>query len=1063
MALARKAKDANVQLQFYEQINIITSFESIKEPLLSELQHQQPDLTFEARDLSILIGHLQQFQQDFLGINNIRPNNAPLRIPAKLFKVEPNQPLTIDSPVYHILRATYTYRIAHDWRKFDFGPSKKSKNVDLIRSIRDELFQINLINLPIIGLDNSVPNSARKTITNLAKKIHLQVVDDIEGATHILHGPLHEYDAVEEEWFRTLEKRENNVLVHWWYFPDSYDSWLPQTDQFADPEEAPVHEGSWHISTRWLQDSVKYNELMNEEDYEEVDDEEEHEEGVGEEEEEEEKGEEAGEVVQKEQDEEELPDAPPTDPMQNESVSESQSESAISSTSTPLKSEPIKQKTRTPSLPSSTQTQTQTSTATTRKVSTSNASSSNAQQQQQQERQQTSQTEPVQVVVAPPVPVLNPESQPEVRIRDIEKERPQLGSRQRKNEFEPYINADITNISQFIEDFIDHPVSDQPTFMQLDSVESNNNNSNNSDIDTPMEEVVNNNEKNNKDVGDEKKIDEDHDKEESGDDDDEENEEDEDEEEEEEDDESKYLNLSKVTPYDGNSLPCPDWFNMSSISDVEKVALPEFFKDQEKQASEYKKYRNFMIETYRRNPSYYLTFSACKRALKIDMLVIIRIHTFLEHAGLINYLVDPRRRLFDPYIDSEPDAQVHNRGTQRDFTVNDLDIQLLRDLVYKDIPSKPEQSQWDVQIYDDLNADGRTVFTCSNCHEDCSEVRYQSLKYKKLQLCVSCFLEGKFTAASCKGEFLRVDRNDREVLEEDWSKEEILRLLEAVDQFDEDWLAISEHVGTRTKEQCITQFLQLPIHENFLTAKLSDKELEELPFGDQANPVMTLIAFLSGHINPGIGSFAAKSALKELMKEPNSTKNSISENTVADNAATSDNDDSMDEMDVDDRGDADVFDTQQDAFSRETMKKATIAALKSAVEHAKKLASYEHEEIQHWTRLVVKTLVDKLQIKVQQYDEQEIFLDNELKELDKQGTALLTSLEALSKQYPLNASSSSSNSTGANANANNITTTTTATTPSITPTNSTTPASVATPTLTPAQTSSPNALTTEQQ
>ena len=46
-----------------------------------------------------------------------------------------------------------------------------------------------------------------------------------------------------------------------------------------------------------------------------------------------------------------------------------------------------------------------------------------------------------------------------------------------------------------------------------------------------------------------------------------------------------------------------------------------------------------MIETYKKNPSYYLSFSACKSALKIDMLDIIRIHTFLEHAGLINYLV----------------------------------------------------------------------------------------------------------------------------------------------------------------------------------------------------------------------------------------------------------------------------------------------------------------------------------------------------------------------------------------------------------------------------------------
>ncbi|KAI8148493.1 SWIRM domain-containing protein [Fennellomyces sp. T-0311] len=528
--------------------------------------------------------------------------------------------------------------------------------------------------------------------------------------------------------------------------------------------------------------------------------------------------------------------------------------------------------------------------------------------------------EPVQVIVAPPVPVLSPESQPAVRVRDIERERPQLGSRQRKNEFEPYSNGDITNISQYTEEFMDGPVKQESSFMKLDGP-----------------------------------------------------------------DEANGLDLSKAVPYDENSFAGPSWFSMTEVSDAEKVALPEYFKSQgkkaERLAKEYKKYRNFMIEAYRKNPSYYLTFTACKNALNIDMLAIIRIHTFLEHAGLINQLVDPRRRLFDPFIDSEPDAEVRTKGTQRDFAINEPDIQFLRNLIYEEIPKAPEQSAWDVKVYDDLNVDGRSVFSCTSCHQDCTEIRYHSLKYKGLQLCVNCFLEGKFTATTWKGEFLRVDKNDREVPEDTWSEDEVLRLLEAIDHFDDDWLAISEHVGTRTKEQCITQFLQLPINDEFLTAKLSDKELEELPFGDQSNPVMTLIAFLSGHLNPGIASFAAKRAIKELM------------DTTQD-----------DPMDVDDESDYDDDEDEEDrsAFSRAKVKRATIGALESAVEHAKKLASYEHEEIQHWTRLVVKTLVDKLVIKIQQYDEQEIFLENELKELEKQGVALNTSLEALSKQYPPN-------------------------------------------------------------
>lgn len=159
--------------------------------------------------------------------------------------------------------------------------------------------------------------------------------------------------------------------MHWWYYPDSYDSWLPQTDQFADPEEPPVHQGAWHIATRWLQDSVLFNELMNEEDYEELDED--------------------------EDEEEEEDDA---------AASTTARQTPASEDNNPPISVKIEQPAQVP---------------------------------------------------APSLPVLNPGHQPIVRIRDIEKERPQLGSRQRKNEFEPYSNGDITNISRYTASYIELP------------------------------------------------------------------------------------------------------------------------------------------------------------------------------------------------------------------------------------------------------------------------------------------------------------------------------------------------------------------------------------------------------------------------------------------------------------------------------------------------------------------------------------------------------------------------------------------------------------------------------
>lgn len=311
-------------------------------------------------------------------------------------------------------------------------------------------------------------------------------------------------------------------------------------------------------------------------------------------------------------------------------------------------------------------------------------------------------------------------------------------------------------------------------------------------------------------------------------------------------------------------------------------------------------------------------------------------------------------------------------------------------------------------IEDPNNPDSRKIFHCSNCTVDCSETRYQSLKVKNFQVCIDCFLEGRFPATLFSGDFLRIEAVDDLNIEEEWTDNEILKLLEGVDRFDDDWLLISEHVGSRSKEQCITKFLQLPINDEFLTAQLSKKELEELPFGDLPNPVMTTIAFLSGHINPGVGAAAAKTALKELMKsgegrtEPMEVDAKIKiEGSELDTKIKSE-----ESVDIDmDQEEEEKTPENTTAFSKDLMKKATTSALKSAVESARKLASYEDEEIQHWTRLAVKTMVDKLSFKVQQYDELETSLENELTELEKQQISLATQIDATKTQhFPLNGS-----------------------------------------------------------
>lgn len=83
------------------------------------------------------------------------------------------------------------------------------------------------------------------------------------------------------------------------------------------------------------------------------------------------------------------------------------------------------------------------------------------------------------------------------------------------------------------------------------------------------------------------------------------------------------------------------WFDLNAIHPLEKKALPEFFngRNRSKVPAIYKDYRDFIVNSYRLNPSEYLTVTACRRNLAGDVCAIMRVHAFLEQWGIINYQV----------------------------------------------------------------------------------------------------------------------------------------------------------------------------------------------------------------------------------------------------------------------------------------------------------------------------------------------------------------------------------------------------------------------------------------
>ncbi|MCI4391118.1 hypothetical protein PGIGA_G00130590 [Pangasianodon gigas] len=103
----------------------------------------------------------------------------------------------------------------------------------------------------------------------------------------------------------------------------------------------------------------------------------------------------------------------------------------------------------------------------------------------------------------------------------------------------------------------------------------------------------------------------------------------------------------------------------------------------------------------------------------------------------------------------------------------------------------------------------------------------------------------------------------------EWTEQETLLLLEALEMYKDDWNKVSEHVGSRTQDECILHFLRLPIEDPYLEsseASLGPLAYQPVPFSQSGNPVMSTVAFLASVVDPRVAAAAAKAALEEFSR-----------------------------------------------------------------------------------------------------------------------------------------------------------------------------------------------------
>ncbi|KAG0321202.1 hypothetical protein BGZ99_004054 [Dissophora globulifera] len=935
--MTARRKSGGADSKFYEAPDTIAQFERIRDDLTRDLNKSQPgtDISLTAKDLAHFTHALQQFQEDVLGTSNAHLfSSASARIPAKIFRCDT---ITTGSPLYKALKAAYEYRNSQGWRRWDFSSAaRKSQNLELVTHIRQQLVSQGIIKNPVVAFDDSIAEDEREKLEAAVERLGGRVVQHLQQATHIIHHSSEELESPEgEEWLRTLEKKGGRVLVHYWYYPDSYDEWLLETSsEFMDPEPVPEHTGAWSISARWIRDSEKYNEWMNEEDYEPSSDQ------------------------NSDQESTTGSPAPASQRLGNKRDISDKSESHSkrlkrSSSSTPMDAHP---------------------------------------------------------------------DHPGLQVVSLEENAPR-GRGSKKNEYEPIVGGDLANIPVIPED---SQAATGGSRQEVDGVESQA-----MDIDDKDDKAESSAEAG---QGDDTKTQEgaaleqdtaqstaavDSDEavgladaeryrleEEAG----------------------RYLSQQTqeviIPSYSA-------WFSMSKIHEIEQRSLPEFFnlKNRSKTPSVYKDYRDFMINTFRLNPSEYLTVTACRRNLAGDVCAIIRVHAFLEQWGLVNYQVDPDTRPstvgpsftghfrvtadtpkgLQPFQSNTPASTASKPSVEQLKTPGavKLDADMaLRKNIYTRGPDPVSKDS-------DENAEKRQHFNCFTCGVDCSKSRYHSIKNKNFELCSNCYLEGRFPSTMSSGDFIRFSSlGDKQSTDEVWTDQETLLLLEGLEMYEEDWNQVAEHVGTRSREQCILQFLQLPIEDPYLGGQ-TEKELgplqfNRIPFSETDNPVMSVVAFLASVVNPGVAAAAAQSALKELAL----AKKSAQENNEA-TKQESEGADSVEARKV--NGDHKIDDdvTMSEANSlleaefnkedniggipRSTLEKAAAAALGSAAAKAKTLADYEEREIQRLVTVVVEMQLKKLELKLQQFEELENVLDSEKRELERQRQQLYLDRLAMKK------------------------------------------------------------------
>ncbi|KAL9000377.1 MAG: hypothetical protein Q9169_000894 [Polycauliona sp. 2 TL-2023] len=496
------------------------------------------------------------------------------------------------------------------------------------------------------------------------------------------------------------------------------------------------------------------------------------------------------------------------------------------------------------------------------------------------------------------------------------------------------------------------------------------------------------------------------------------------------------------------------WFDMHKIHDQERRALPEFFNNRNRSKTEavYKDYRDFMVNTYRINPAEYLTVTACRRNLAGDVCSIMRVHAFLEQWGLINYQIDPETRPsasgppftghfrikadtprglqpFQPAPGSQATDGKPLESTERSLlrayreaspqTKLDLNLEIRRNIYDqsgKDVTAgtKEKQANGDdsapngvmsaESAIEDIAKESKKPVYCYSCGIDCTRSRYHYARSAangagtpaskmKYDLCCDCLKHGRAPSAHQHWDFVKLEDEDYSSVPDrgkPWTDAELLRLLEALELFDDNWDSIADHVESRTREECVLKFLQLEIEDTYLernthgTPSYGPLDHGRVPFGRAENSVMTVVAFLAGMSEPNVAAAAAERSTQAIRKSLQSRIEGGLGGESLDKGKEKADMKTEDAMEVDAVNSSQAAEGNQVAIhENEAPPTLETVALATSAARAGALASIEEREMTRLVSSAVNITLQKFELKLQHFSEMEAVLQSERRELER--------------------------------------------------------------------------------